>query len=340
MLKVLSPILYERLRMQQKSSAPVTPAAISVSGICERDIDLLLLEELHSSECFQSWFLKRVSRKSVPNQKFLGANYSVRQTLGESDLEAWFCDGNDRSICVLVENKISASPQPEQAKRYRKRAVAYLEQHKASSAYTAIVAPRAYLGGRSAKGFDADLSYEEIAEWFSAAENIGIRRQYKIALLRLAVEKGKIGYLAVEDRAVSEFWHEYWQCANQHAPELQMDRPRPKAAGSGFVYFRPHGLPPSVQVVHKLTDGFVDLQFARMGERISDLRLTYEAILPAGARIERAHKSGVIRVDVPKLNANLAFLEQREIVISGITTTGKLVSWFLNLRLRNKTKTL
>lgn len=318
--------------MSPNSTLPTTPAAISVAGICERDIDLLLLEELHSSECFQSWFLKRIIGRSAVDQKFVSASYSVRQTLGESDLEAWFCDGDDRRICVLVENKINANPQPEQADRYKKRAVAYLEQHKASSAYTAIVAPQTYLNGRSARGFDADLSYEEIGEWFSTAENMGTRGQYKIALLTLAVEKGKIGYLPVEDRAVSEFWQEYWQCANEYAPELQMDRPRPKAAGSGFVHFRPHSLPPSVRFLHKLTDGFVDLESARMGKSISDLRQSYEAVLPTGARIERAHKSGVIRIDVPKLNANLAFPEQREAVSSGITSARKLLSWFLNVR--------
>src|SRR5271163_2193349 len=34
-----------------------------------------------------------------------------------------------------------------------------------------------------------------------------------------------------------EFWQEYWQCANECAPELQMDRPRPKPAGSGSYIF-------------------------------------------------------------------------------------------------------
>lgn len=305
--------------------------AVSVAGICERDIDLLILEELHSSPSFQAWFLGRVIGRPVINQKLLAASYSVRQTLGESDLEAWFYDEDDRRICVLVENKINANPQPEQAARYRKRALAYLEQRQAFSAYTAIVAPQLYLDSRSARGFDADVSYEELKKWFSSAESLGARRQYKVALLTLAVEKGRIGYSPVEDRAVSEFWYQYWMCANEYAPELQMDCPRPKAAGSGFVHFRPNGLPENVQVVHKLSYGFVDLQFARMGGSISDLRLSYQAILPPGARIERAHKSGVIRLDVPKLNANLSFPEQRPGVVLGLESARELLLWFRNI---------
>jgi hypothetical protein len=323
--------------MGHEIDASETPAAISVAGICERDIDLLLLEEFHSSQSFQSWFLSRVIGKTVIHQRFLAASYSVRQTLGESDLEAWFRDEDQGQICVLVENKINADPQPEQANRYKKRALAYLTRHQASSAYTAIVAPRIYLDGRSARGFDADLSYEDLREWFSAAESLGTRRQYKIALLTLAMEKGRIGYLSVEDRAVSEFWYQYWTCANESAPELQMDRPSPKLAGSGFVYFRPQGLPAGVKLVHKLADGFIDVQFAGMGDRIIDLHRLYDTCMPAAARIERAYKSAVIRVDVPRLNANLVFQEQSEAVSACLVSARRLLSWFLSMaQNRNK----
>jgi hypothetical protein len=240
-------------------------------------------------------------------------------------------DRLDHRTCVLLENKINAAPQPQQASRYKQRADAYLQQERAFSAYTAIVAPKTYLSGRSARGFDANLSYEELAEWFANAENLGTRRFYKLRLLMLGIEKGRIGYLLREDRAVSEFWHEYYECATEKVPELQMSRPRPKAAGSGFIYFRPYGLRLGVRLVHKLADGFLDIQFERMGERLVELRRCYGAILPAEARIERAHKSGVIRVDVPKLNVNFAFQPQKDLVFSCFVSASKLVCWFLNV---------
>ena len=35
-------------------------ARVSIAGVSERDIDLLLLEEFHSSAAFQVWFVSQV----------------------------------------------------------------------------------------------------------------------------------------------------------------------------------------------------------------------------------------------------------------------------------------
>lgn len=88
-----------------------------VSSVTERDIDLLLLEELNVSEVFCRWFYNRVTgRRDTPRCE--GAWHSVSDAqLGESDLIAIY----DNGVVVMLENKIDAAAQPEQGARYRRR---------------------------------------------------------------------------------------------------------------------------------------------------------------------------------------------------------------------------
>lgn len=70
------------------------PARAAWSSVLERDVDLLLLDLLHTSAAFQRWLLAEVAR-DVPgvgaegdHAEFLGAWHSVATPNGESDLEA------------------------------------------------------------------------------------------------------------------------------------------------------------------------------------------------------------------------------------------------------------
>lgn len=89
--------------------------------VTERDIDLLILEELAVNEDFCRWLVRRLPGE--PNyQNTLGAWHSVCDTtLGESDIVYAFVAATGKRIAVLIENKIGAPPQPEQAERYKQR---------------------------------------------------------------------------------------------------------------------------------------------------------------------------------------------------------------------------
>ena len=89
-----------------------------IAYISEREIDLLLLEELHVSAEFRSWFVSQVFGTSVQCAKFLAAWHSVdHSSLGESDLVLKFEDVSEKMTAILVEDKIDAPPQPDQAVR-------------------------------------------------------------------------------------------------------------------------------------------------------------------------------------------------------------------------------
>ena len=140
---------------------------ISVAGVSERDIDLLLLEEFQSESEFHNWFVARTLGPSKQLGECVSAARSVTHSTGESDLEVTFSDLQGKTTCLLIENKVNAGLQPRQAARYHVRGASYVAGGKYSRYYTVIVAPRRYFGSSgSTKGFHHYLEYEVILKWF------------------------------------------------------------------------------------------------------------------------------------------------------------------------------
>lgn len=299
-----------------------------ISGVSERDIDLLLLEEFLSSETFQHWFAQQIT-ENAELVRLRQARRSVTQSTGESDLEIGFVRSDGTEWRVLIENKVTAGFQPQQAERYQARARNYLTQGLCSAVTTVLVAPERYFGGSKApKRFDAQVTYEAIREWFEQQLGLGARRHYKMKLLSSAIEKGTMGYQAVEDRPVTDFWHAYWRLMQDIAPELEMREPPAKPAGAGFVSFRPHALPRGVKICHKLPHGHVDLEFSGMADNLATLKTQFGTYLEPDMRLSRASKSGAIRIRVPVVSTGAGFAEQEKSVAEGQQAAKRLLAWF------------
>jgi hypothetical protein len=106
-----------------------------------------------------------------------------------------------------------------------------------------------------------------------------------------------------------------------------MKRPATKPAGSTWIYFAPTGLPPATWLVHKLSNGVVDLSLGGAGERIGELRDVLRPVLANGMVAERTGKSSSIRIAVPAINISRDFAEQREKVLSGMRGARRLLAW-------------
>ena len=79
-----------------------------IEAVSERDIDLLLLEELVSSPVFRKWLVDKVYQDDQPAGQLVGVWHSVsRDSLGESDLVYVEQDEEGRRA-ILIENKIDA----------------------------------------------------------------------------------------------------------------------------------------------------------------------------------------------------------------------------------------
>lgn len=299
---------------------------IDLSWVCERDIDLLLLEEFVASPDFLAWFLHQLGME--PPFTLISVACSVSTTTGESDLEITIQHG-DEVVKLLIEDKIGAPLQQDQAMRYRERAAMYVKNRKCSNALTVIIAPEEYFGRNDEKlGFDRRVNHEAVLKWFEGAKELKSRQSYKLALLRAAIEHGTLGWKLVPDRVITEFWREYWKIADSHWPELRMRKPQDKPATSSFIYFSPLGLAKNVVLVHKVPYGNVDLQFGGMGERIGDLERLYRARLEAEMRIDRAAKSGVIRIRVPEIDMASPFSVSEPAVREALGAASWLLSWY------------
>lgn len=305
---------------------------LQIAGVSERDIDLLLLEEFIASVEFARWFLMRIGDEAYANYNVVGAQRSVTESVGESDVLIVLTSGADTKY-LLVENKIAAGFQPRQAERYQVRGRAYQDKGLCGVYATVLVAPLSYLGDTSDhRGFDAVLSYEDLLSWFAENDALGPRARYKRALLHSAISKAKYGYQPVEDAPITDFWRSYWRLATEVAPELEMQEPVSKPSGAGFIHFRPSTLPRGVTVVHKLRHGFLDLEFAGLGRQLSEIRREFGDHLLPGMTIARANKSGVIRQKVPAFDTGRDFQHQAENVRICLEQARKLLHWYLRLK--------
>ena len=304
---------------------------VRIPDVCERDIDLLLLEEFVASADFLSWFLMRigVEKTAVLSE----AHRSVKTVNGESDVELTLQASNS-TIKILIENKVDASFQPNQPQRYADRANAYRTSGKCEEITTVVMAPEVYFGSEASNfGFDAKVTYEAALGWFESAELLGPRREYKLALLRGAIERGRLGWKLIPHPAVGAFWQAYWRLADQIAPQLAMPVPKVEIpADSHFIRFRPAILPPNVSLWHKVAYGHVDLQFSGMGDRLIEIEQLYRPSLLPSMRIEKAAKSAVIRVLIAPIDMTTATFPNCEAEArKGIETAAELLDWYRTL---------
>jgi hypothetical protein len=300
----------------------MTLPSISLRGVSERDVDLLLVEELSASSGFRAWFSEKVG---LAQSDLAAVARSVISSSGESDIELTFQSAAGTTK-VLVENKIDAVLQPRQSERYAERGEAYVGSRLCDTFMTVLIAPDAY--GTARSRFDARVSYEQLREWFQMQLESDARAPYKLALLDQALERAASGWTLVPDPAATSFWQCYWRVACEVAPELQMPAPGSKPATSGFIRFRPAQLPAGVELLHKVPYGNVDLQFAGMATRAGEFARAHVGTLAPGMRIEAASKSLVVRIAVPSAALEAPFESSATAVREALCAARRLLSWY------------
>lgn len=301
--------------------------SISVSGVCERDIDLLLLEELTASPPFVVWFLHRLGIKDAVN--LLAVERSVHSSNGESDLVLTVQDQQGVARTIFIENKIYAPFQPGQPERYRDRGVSHVSSGACGVATTVILAPAVYFTDEAQTcGFDFRLTHEDLLGWFASSTDLGLRGAYKRALIEGAIGRGGTGWQSIPNEATTAFWQNYWRLATSLAPELKMPRPSEKPEDSTFIRFKPADLAADVDLLHKVRVGKVDIEFAHMGDRVLELEKIYSSRLQPGMRVERASKSAVVRIKVPEIDVSAPFSESESAVREGLRAATGLLTMY------------
>ena len=191
----------------------------------ERDIDLLLAEEFAVSPTFASWFLNK-TRFSNLQANVLDVYVSRSDNTGESDPVVVYeaADGGSR-FALLIEDKIDAPVQPDQAARYRLRARAEISRGDYGEFDLVLCSPQAYPSAHpEAAHFDRFVSYEEICE-FLKGHDTSPRAVYRANFVAAASQRSSSSWVKTEDTATEHFWRAAYELAAQEYPILEM-RPR------------------------------------------------------------------------------------------------------------------
>ena len=278
--------------------------------LSERDIDLLVLEEMIVSSSFRQWFATEVGLDVVDAAHFVGAWHSVWDAaFGESDLIALWRLSDERRHALLIENKINAPAQPSQGERYSERGQNGVESGDWDEFRTCIMAPARYLESSSeAKIYQAQISYEQIRDWFLSKFENDRRALHRARVVESAIEQQRRGYSPEIDEGVSQFWHDFWQLSLDCCPRIGMDCPAPKPIGSGWIWTRPPELGDGRWLAFKLLQGIVDLQVDGAGDRAEEIDAVCVERLDGDVRAVRTGKSTSLRIEVAREHVRTALL--------------------------------
>ena len=294
--------------------------------IAERDIDLLLIEEFHVDGSFLSWFYELAWGTGDHDLSFLGAWHSLTHPEhGESDIVVLVEGVEGRKLAILIENKIDAIAQPNQAGRYRIRGDAGIKRDWWHQYRTCIVAPQDYLDTNSeANLYDVCISYEYIKQWFDEKGD-DQRSKYRARMIENAIVQNRRGYQPEPHVEVTKFWFDYWQLSTNEFRGLQMKNPGGKPARADWPTFTPVELKNVFVIIHKLQRGAVDLTIKGAGADIERLKQLNEPLLVDGLSMLTTGESAAIRIEVPEMNRFGEFEPQKDQARTGLLAVSRLI---------------
>ena len=231
-----------------------------IIAVQERDIDLLILEQLHASPAFVAWWCEQLD---LPGVEFAGAWHSVCNSDGETDVLLCVTAREER-VGVLIENKVAASEQPEQALRYRQRGAQGIASGWFDRYVTCMCAPQTYLDRLGHFGYDGQISYERIAGWF--AQQPDAHSAWRKCVMDEAVKQGRAGYVKVVSQAVTSFHRAYYEHLCRTQPNIRMNPPGDRGGWGHWMILWLDGWPKHIRLNHKMKLGSVELGLDGFGQ--------------------------------------------------------------------------
>ncbi|MGZ8362949.1 MAG: hypothetical protein ACXW3D_03725 [Caulobacteraceae bacterium] len=326
---------------------------LTLTHATERDVDLILVEELKCSPPFVRWFVQQVGTK-VGRQldcETCRVTHSKRRTYNRREIDITLeVVSSGRRAVFLIENKLDTSEQPRQAESYREEADLLVSQG-AEAAFTVLVCPTAYAqsASRFAEKFDCVVAYEAVADFlaFRASQESGEladRLRHRRELVSQAITKARRGYEAVPLAEIERFNVRYVALLTEMGVDLppgpsmlEPDRP----GESKTMIFAPEALPkwsflPQTRLVHQLREGNANINFYKWGNHFSHLA---GAIAPAlvgtsyriattGNKRVGGNSGLMIVVDTPSIDNLKGFDAQKDAIQEGIRRTAELKAWF------------
>ena len=228
---------------------------LPIESIHERDIDLLLLEELNTEISFCKALVKNLGLEEILTIN--GAWRSMSNEEGETDI-LFSYNSSIGKIFLLLENKLNAVFQPNQFERYNNRAKRYINRGHCDFAYPVLIAPEKFCKAQSKFKY---ITYEDI-QLILERQNT-VRSKFKKELLEIAIFKHRRG------RTLSEFCNDYWDYFTKSNKMIDYSIPRNSNANRQAQFY-PIKLP-KFTVYHLFEKG--EFVISAMIKELSELEL-------------------------------------------------------------------
>ena len=324
----------------------------------ERDVDLLLVEELKCSADFVRWFADKVVAVTAAPISVAASEvtHSKRRTYNRREIDICVAlrGFTGQTTILLIENKLDTSEQFEQAESYRAEAALLVESGNARAAFTVLVCPGAYVRQHAtfASKFDANVSYEDISVYMAERARqpgeLGARLRHRHELIVQAITKSRRGYEAIPLPLIEQFNAKYVTLAKNECPALKADPSMLKEGRPGeskTMIFAPEALPvweflPQMRIVHQLREGNANVNFygwgdhftALAGAMASDLAGTPYRLVPTVNKRANGKSGLMIVAETPSIDNLSGFDAQRDLILAGMKAADDLRAWIWSHR--------
>lgn len=324
----------------------------------ERDIDLLLVEELYASPSFVGWLaVEGGIAGEVESSTVL---HSKRRTRNRREIDIFveLCLCGGRRAALLIENKLDATEQPDQAESYREELERIADEF--PTAKMLVVCPQAYRAEHPqfTGKFDGVITYESLAAYFGSGActltgEAAARARFRRDLLDQAVNKHRRGYTPVPNGVVGDFNARYVALLAEIAPAIKpgksMLKPANPDESTSMIYDAANtlaALPPELRptrFAHELGRGqdhranYVAVTFGGWGAALARLKPVISRDLAAMNPVVSAKPPTKVRpnpgltiaVATPPVDNQQSFDAQRDRLSTGIERAAALREWLL-----------
>ncbi|HTF65095.1 MAG TPA: hypothetical protein VK638_20660 [Edaphobacter sp.] len=249
----------------QKHESQISGHDKIASPVEERHIDYILEEEFSLNPHFLRFFLQQARLTAIDEGRIVGFAdesdcFTVRSATtgkGETDvLVKYGAQNGGLPIAILIEDKIRAGFQPDQAERYRNRG----QEGKGkdwSDYWTCLVSHSKYFVDRG--DFDAVVTLQALQEYF--AKETDERSLFRARILKQTILKYEATGIQNIDPGMTHFRAMYAaECAKSLKPgQWECDKARDAWWDDNWFSFRDAAWPQGVKVVHQARTGFMKL---------------------------------------------------------------------------------
>jgi hypothetical protein len=337
---------------------------LTLSHATERDVDLLLVEELSTSRDFAQWITDQAGWANPITRWQVTHSKRRTQNRREIDIELSVTGAGDAGQAVLlIENKLGEKPQPNQAESYRQECAVLLKTNRCSHASSILVCPRDYVATQPdfARKFDRIIPYEDVAAFLNNRSlairteqpELAARLAFRVELLNQAVGKLRRGYEPVPLKQLGSFSSQYVALLKRLAPAIipgpSMLKPASPAESVSMIFDHAKtfdALPISVRpkrFAHEFGRGqthranYVAAVFGGWGQKFGSHKRTLLADLQdTGYRLEAGvatakRPNPALRVigATPPVDNHQEFGTQLAAISTGIQEAAKLREWLL-----------